>query len=228
MIKLWHTSYGTQWCKWHNQSVILRPDTTEIRAGMSNYIPYKMISVITYPCPKSWWSHISKSHVKNGFSNFKEIFCILIQNSTKMCFYRLVNNKSALVQVLDWCRRGDQPLPELLTTWFTDALIFKCSFFTENWRVIKTSLIFFLKGLTNNKSALLQTQVMTWNWIGNKALPEQCWPSSDNGTIMRPHEFKHFGQISNQFFNLEPKQDKLMVFKSPKTKFIIYDNMWAV
>ena len=32
-----------------------------------------------------------------------------------------IDNKSALVQVMAWCRTGDKPLPEPMLTQFTDA-----------------------------------------------------------------------------------------------------------
>ena len=33
----------------------------------------------------------------------------------------LIDNESALVQVLAWCRTGDKPLPEPILTQFVDA-----------------------------------------------------------------------------------------------------------
>ena len=38
-----------------------------------------------------------------------------------------IDNKSALVQVMAWCRTGDKPLPEPMLTQFTDA-------YMRHWR----------------------------------------------------------------------------------------------
>ena len=43
-----------------------------------------------------------------------------MQISLKFVPYGPLNNKSALVQVMDWCRIDDKPLPEPMLTQFTD------------------------------------------------------------------------------------------------------------
>ena len=48
-------------------------------------------------------------------------FCISIQISLKFVLKGLINNKSALVQVMAWCRTGNKPLPESMLTLFTHA-----------------------------------------------------------------------------------------------------------
>ena len=50
-----------------------------------------------------------------------EKFCISIQISLKVIPNGLIDNKSALVQVMAWRRAGDKTLPEPLMTQFTDA-----------------------------------------------------------------------------------------------------------
>ena len=46
---------------------------------------------------------------------------ILIQISMKLLPRSSINNKPALVQVMAWCRIGNKPLREAMTTQFTDA-----------------------------------------------------------------------------------------------------------
>ena len=57
---------------------------------------------------------------------FKHIFWnenvrILILISLKFEPKDPIDNKSALVQVMAWCRIGDKPLPEAMMTQFTDT-----------------------------------------------------------------------------------------------------------
>ena len=58
--------------------------------------------------------------------NFKYIFLnendrIPIQFSLKFVLRSPIDNKPALVQVTDWHRTGDKPLPESILTQFIDA-----------------------------------------------------------------------------------------------------------
>ena len=46
---------------------------------------------------------------------------IPIQISLKLVSRSPIDNKPALVQVMDWRRIGDKPLPEPMMTQFTDA-----------------------------------------------------------------------------------------------------------
>ena len=46
---------------------------------------------------------------------------ISIQISLKFVPKGPIDNKSALVQVIAWCRTGDKPLPEAMMTQFNDA-----------------------------------------------------------------------------------------------------------
>ena len=50
-----------------------------------------------------------------------EKFCILIKISLKFVPKGPIDNKTALVQVMAWRRRGDKPLPEPVLTQFIDA-----------------------------------------------------------------------------------------------------------
>ena len=52
---------------------------------------------------------------------FKEKFCILIQIWLKFVTKDPIDNTSALVQVMAWCRTGDKPLPEAILTQLIDA-----------------------------------------------------------------------------------------------------------
>ena len=48
---------------------------------------------------------------------------IPIQLSLKLVTRSPIDNKSALVRVMDWRRTGDKPLPEPMLIQFTDAYI---------------------------------------------------------------------------------------------------------
>ena len=50
-----------------------------------------------------------------------EKFCILIKISLKFVPKGLIDNKTALVQVMAWHRTGNKPLPEPMLIKFTDA-----------------------------------------------------------------------------------------------------------
>ena len=50
-----------------------------------------------------------------------EKFCILIWISLEFVPKGLIDNKSALIQVMAWRRTGGKPLPEAMRTKFTDA-----------------------------------------------------------------------------------------------------------
>ena len=59
---------------------------------------------------------------------FKRIFVnenvrIAIQISLKLVTKSLIDNKSALVQVMAWRRTSDKPLPEAMMTQFTAAYL---------------------------------------------------------------------------------------------------------
>ena len=49
-----------------------------------------------------------------------EKFCILIQISQKFIPKGLIDNKSALVQVMAWPRTGAKRIPEPMMTQYTD------------------------------------------------------------------------------------------------------------
>ena len=60
--------------------------------------------------------------------NFKCIFLnendrISIRISLKLVPRILIDNKSALVQVMAWRRTGEKPLPEPMLTQFTDVYV---------------------------------------------------------------------------------------------------------
>ena len=46
---------------------------------------------------------------------------IFLQISLKFVPKGPIDNESALVQVMAWCRTGDKPLPEAIMTQFTNA-----------------------------------------------------------------------------------------------------------
>ena len=84
-------------------------------------------TVGNYVC---YWDINSSSPRQNGrhftYDIFKcifvnEKFCILIRISPKFVPKGPIDNKSASVQVMAWCRTGEKPLPEPMLTQFTDA-----------------------------------------------------------------------------------------------------------
>ena len=70
-----------------------------------------------------------------------ENFCILIQISLKFVPNGPIDNKSALVQVMAWCRTGNKPLPEPKLTLFIDAYM---------WHLGEKSYHMFAGGLTKH------------------------------------------------------------------------------
>ena len=69
---------------------------------------------------------LDKMHAILADDIFKRIFVnenirISIQISLKFVPKSLIDNKSALVQVMAWRRIGDKPFPEAMMTQFTDA-----------------------------------------------------------------------------------------------------------
>ena len=50
-----------------------------------------------------------------------EKFCISIQFSLKFVPKGPIDNKPALVQAMAWCQTGHEPLPEPMSTQFTNA-----------------------------------------------------------------------------------------------------------
>ena len=74
------------------------------------------------------WSHLPLNKMATIFADdiFKWIFLnqygrFSIQISLKFVPKSPIDNKPALVQVMAWCRTGDEPLPESMMTLFTDA-----------------------------------------------------------------------------------------------------------
>ena len=56
------------------------------------------------------------------FSFFvSEMLCIFIRLSLKFSLKGLIDNKSAVVQVMAWHQTGENLIPELIMTQFTDA-----------------------------------------------------------------------------------------------------------
>ena len=59
--------------------------------------------------------------LQNAFSNAypsMKMFEIFDENCTEVCS---IDNKSALAQVMEWRRTGDQPLSEIMMTKFSDS-----------------------------------------------------------------------------------------------------------
>ena len=63
--------------------------------------------------------HFADDSFERIFLNEK--FCISIRISLKVVLNGLIDNKSALVQVMAWRWTGDKPLAETLPTQFTGA-----------------------------------------------------------------------------------------------------------
>ena len=69
--------------------------------------------------PQDKMAGISQTLVSNAFSWMKSCFFIWI--SLKCISKGPIDNKTALVQIMAWCRTGDKPLPQPMLTQFTDA-----------------------------------------------------------------------------------------------------------
>ena len=92
---------------------------------VSQDIPPRAISMVIIklfitenPSPSGQNGH----HFADGIFKcifINERFCISIQISLKFVPKDLINNNSALVQVMAWHRTGDKPLPEPMVTQFT-------------------------------------------------------------------------------------------------------------
>ena len=50
-----------------------------------------------------------------------EEFCVLIKISLRFIPYDLIDNNTAVVQIMAWRRKGDKPLSEPMLSQFTDA-----------------------------------------------------------------------------------------------------------
>ena len=119
---------------------------------------------------------------------------ISIKISLKFAPKGPINNISALVQIMAWCRPGDKPLSEPMMVcllahicvaqlqWVNTLMprqngrhfaddIFKCIFLNENASIsLRISLKFVPKVRFNNISALVQ--IMAWRRPGDKPLSE--------------------------------------------------------
>ena len=65
--------------------------------------------------------------------NEKLWFCILIQISLKFVTKGSIDNKSVLVQVMAWRRKGDKSLPEPMLAQIADAYMRHCGRFIVVW-----------------------------------------------------------------------------------------------
>ena len=74
---------------------------------------------LTHPSPEQNGRHFTDDTFKRIFVN--ENVRISIEISLKLVPRGLIDNNSALVQVMAWRRTGDKPLPEPILTQFTDA-----------------------------------------------------------------------------------------------------------
>ena len=93
----------------YNHSYNLKP--------MSLYQP--VITGVNSSPPGQNGRHFADGIFKCIFMNEK--FCILIKISLKLVPNDLIDNKTALIQVMAWRRAGDKPLPEPMLMQFTDA-----------------------------------------------------------------------------------------------------------
>ena len=66
-------------------------------------------------------SPTAASNAEDSFHEWKFLYCISIRISLKVVPNDLIDNKSALVQVMAWRRAGAKPLPEPLLTQFTNT-----------------------------------------------------------------------------------------------------------
>ena len=75
---------------------------------------------------KEFHLHLAKMAAILAYDIFNYIFLnendrILIQISLKYVPRSSIDNKSALVQVMVWCRTGNKPFPEPMMTQYIDA-----------------------------------------------------------------------------------------------------------
>ena len=94
----------------------------------------------TTPTPRQNVLHFADDIFKCIFSNEK--FCISFQISLKFVPKDPMDDKSALVQVMAWCRRGNKPLPETMRTQFTkDYLIPMSLCLSHHWFIQEFTIL---------------------------------------------------------------------------------------
>ena len=84
-----------------------------------HFIQLLYVVFVNSPAPGQNGRHFTVDNFKHILMNEK--FCISIRISLKVIPNSLIDNESALIQVMAWRRAGDKPLPEPLLTHFTDA-----------------------------------------------------------------------------------------------------------
>ena len=82
----------------------------------------------------------SRWHFQMYFLEWK--FCISSQISLKSVPKDPIDDKSALVQVMAWCQRGNKPLPETMHTQFTkDCLILMSLCLSHHWFIQEFTIL---------------------------------------------------------------------------------------
>ena len=128
-----HTSHVPWWCTLCTQHPYatqgpgqLRVPFTQTKVSWRSLWHHSVMLHMSVPTdlfnsslPGQNGCHFADNIFKYIFMNEK--FCILIRISLKFVPKGLISNKSALVQVMAWCRTGDKPLPEPMLTQFTDV-----------------------------------------------------------------------------------------------------------
>ena len=96
------------------QTIIHRNGYSSVMA----YIPHKLRSVNILK-PRQNGRHLADNIFK--YIHFNENFWIIHKISPKYVPYGFNNKMTALVQIMAWCRTGDEPLSEPMLVCFTDS-----------------------------------------------------------------------------------------------------------
>ena len=94
------------------------PDMRKVESTHARSVDGRLHRINWSP-PGQSGRHFADDILKCIFMNEK--LYILIQISLKFAPGGPIDNTTALVQVMAWCRTGNKPLPESLLTRFTDA-----------------------------------------------------------------------------------------------------------
>ena len=129
------------------------------------------------------WPPFCWRHIEIHFQGWNH--CILNQISLTFVPSRQIGNEPLLVQIMDWCRTGDKPLPETML-WLS-----------EHWYVLNyviTATQFLLKSCDQVSRTFPIQGVMSKTWILRSLNRFMCQCSYDvwNNTHEITHEVMQF------------------------------------
>ena len=94
--------------------------TRSFRAAQNHWNPENAVAAfLTHLFLQNWAGNCSRHFQMHFF--FKENIWMSIKISLKFVPEGRIENKSASVEVMAWCRKGDKPLPKPMVTQFPDA-----------------------------------------------------------------------------------------------------------